>query len=336
MLNIHLYFEDNNSFGCAKSGFQHFDSLAKTLLWLYSEEADGPRDQFYNLDGKIKLYQLMNVILLLTSHSMTELGEATVKEMINDMEKGHGNEWCDHHDDIREFTNQKGERGLSIKWATYELIMDVLWGACIYCQVMNKLEGTKWQRSMELMNKIMLEESGLKSTAFKNNWLVKHTDEMVGKMLSDIEERKKNETKKNETHPITCSAVQDTAELKKTIKLLEKKNKILENKVVSLESQLQKAKAEPTEEEQEVEMLNELESTPVLKLLWYLMQLDGGNVRGHGKKKPAQNIMSTISKIPFDTTKKFWAKEDDSILRQEELLMKMNHWLEAIGMKFRF
>lgn len=136
---------------------------------------------------------------------------------------------------------------------------------------------------------------------------------------------------------------QEKAEKDKLAKRVEelKSNEIvLKQQVSSLEKKLKseqsRIKPEPTEEEQEVEMLNELESTPVLKLLWYLMQLDGGNVRGHGKKKPAQNIMSTISKIPFDTTKKFWAKEDDSILRQEELLMKMNHWLEAIGMKFRF
>lgn len=90
------------------------------------------------------------------------------------------------------------------------------------------------------------------------------------------------------------------------------------------------------EEDEEVEMLTELKSVPVLKFLWYLMQLDGANVEGHGKKKPAQNIMSTISKIPFNTTKKFWEKEEEDITRQEDLLIKMNHWMKTIGMKFQF
>jgi len=79
-----------------------------------------------------------------------------------------------------------------------------------------------------------------------------------------------------------------------------------------------------------------LESTPILKLLWYLMKLDGANVEGHGKKKPAQNIMTTLSKIPYDTTKKFWAKEEDPITRQEELIVQINLWMKAIGMKFQF
>ena len=100
--------------------------------------------------------------------------------------------------------------------------------------------------------------------------------------------------------------------------------------------QVAKKKNDSDEEAEEVEMFTELESVPVLKLLWYLMQLDGANVRGHGKKKPAQNIMSTISKIPFDTTKKFWKKENEDITRQEDLLIKMNHWMKTIGMKFQF
>ncbi len=103
-----------------------------------------------------------------------------------------------------------------------------------------------------------------------------------------------------------------------------------------LETEKAKKKADSTEEEQEVEMLSELESTPILQLLWYLMKLDGANVDGHGKKKPAQDIMSTLAKIPYNTTKKFWKKEDDPLTRQEELIVKMNHWMKAIGMKFQF
>lgn len=102
------------------------------------------------------------------------------------------------------------------------------------------------------------------------------------------------------------------------------------------ETEKGKKNSELLEEEQEVEMLKELESAPILQLLWYLMKLDGANVEGHGKKKPAQNIMSTLTKIPFDTAKKFWKKEDDPFTRQEELIMKMNHWMKAIGMKFQF
>ena len=113
----------------------------------------------------------------------------------------------------------------------------------------------------------------------------------------------------------------------------------LELQVQELSEQLtekQRNSRELTDEEQEIEMLSELESLPILKLLWYLMQLDGANVQGHGKKVPAQHIMSTLSQIPYDTTKKFWKKEDDDVTRQEDLLIKMNHWMKAIGMEFQF
>lgn len=128
--------------------------------------------------------------------------------------------------------------------------------------------------------------------------------------------------------------------LLKKVEELESSEKALKQQVLSLEKELEtekaKKKAELDEKEQEVEMLTELESTPILKLLWYLMKLDGANVEGHGKKKPAQNIMATLSKIPFDTTKKFWAKEEDPITRQEELIVQINLWMKAIGMKFQF
>jgi hypothetical protein len=128
--------------------------------------------------------------------------------------------------------------------------------------------------------------------------------------------------------------------LLKKIEDLESSEKTLKQQVSSLEKELEaeraKKKSDSNEKEQEVEMLTELESTPILQLLWYLMKLDGANVEGHGKKKPAQNIMSTLSNIPFDTTKKFWKKEDDPITRQEGLIVKMNHWMKAIGMKFQF
>jgi hypothetical protein len=128
--------------------------------------------------------------------------------------------------------------------------------------------------------------------------------------------------------------------LLKKIEDLESSEKTLKQQVLSLTKELEtekgKKNSEPLEEEQEVEMLTELESTPILQLLWYLMKLDGASVEGHGKKKLAQNIMSTLSKIPFDTTKKFWKKEDDPLTRQEELIVNMNHWMKAIGMKFQF
>lgn len=128
--------------------------------------------------------------------------------------------------------------------------------------------------------------------------------------------------------------------LQKKIEKLEPENNALKLQVSSLEEELKTEKAkkknDSNEEDEEVQMLTELESLPILKFLWYLMQLDGANVEGHGKKKLAQNIMSTISKIPFDTTKKFWKKEEVDITRQEDLLIKMNHWMKTIGMDFQF
>jgi len=129
----------------------------------------------------------------------------------------------------------------------------------------------------------------------------------------------------------------DIYELKNLNNKLLAENAELKRLNASLDKKHKKQKpAEQNEEEQEIEMLTEIESTPVLKLLWYLMKLDGANVEGHGKKRFAQEIMSTLTKIPYDTTKKFWKKEDVPLTRQEELIMKMNHWMKAIGMKFQF
>ena len=222
MLNIRLYFENNNSWNNKEVDFPYICSFAKTLMWLYSDEADGPRDQYYNIDGEIKLYQLVNVILLLVSHASQELGEATIKEFIHDMEKGQGDRWKTHNNDISEFTNQKGERGMSIMWATYELVMSVLWGGYIYCSVLTRLgvEEKRWQSASDLFYKIMKDESGLKSSAFNNHWLIKHTDEMVATMLSDIERRKEKEgenERKNQVKENNDSFQQQLADAQKTI-----------------------------------------------------------------------------------------------------------------------
>ncbi len=219
MLNIRLYFDDNNSWNNKEANFPHLRSLAKTLMWLYSDEADGPREQYYNIDGVIKLYQLVNVILLLVSHARSELGEATVKEFIHDMKRGKGNGWKTHDNDISEFTNKKGERGMSIMWATYELVMSILWGCYIYCHVLTRLglEEQEWQHASNVFYKILQYESCLKASAFQNHWLVKHTDEMVNNMLSDIESRKEKKSKKAPSTSQSCSAVQEIKQLKVTI-----------------------------------------------------------------------------------------------------------------------
>lgn len=128
--------------------------------------------------------------------------------------------------------------------------------------------------------------------------------------------------------------------LLKKIEDLESSEKTLKQQVSSLKKELEaeraKKKSDSTEKEQDVEMLTELESTPILKLLWYLMKLDGAKSDGQGRKNAARNIMSTLSKIPFETTKRIWKKEDQPITRQRELVNEMNLWMGIIGMKFRF
>lgn len=126
---------------------------------------------------------------------------------------------------------------------------------------------------------------------------------------------------------------------KKKIANLENLIKSKDKTIKNLKKELAEEKAKPKEltgEEQEATMQLELESHPVLKLLWYLMKLDGAKSEGQGRKKAAQNIMSTLSKIPYNTTKKFWGHEDDVDKRQENLLIEMNHWMKTIGMKFQF
>ena len=253
MLNIKLYFTDNNSFKRTTEGFQYLDSFAKTLMWLYSDEADGPNDQYYCLKGVIKMYQLVNVITLLVSHARGELGEATISEFISDMKKGQGREWRDsQYNTITEFSDKKGDRGMSVKWATDEFIMSILWGGYIYCKAMTSLEDNKWKHSLKVMYKVLKDESMLSDAAFKKHWLIKHTDEMVNNMLLDIEERKKKEKDKKES----CPAILDNNQLKKTLKQmdliiteLKKENNELKSKITLLEEQHKEANVGPTEEE---------------------------------------------------------------------------------------
>lgn len=197
MLNIKLYFEDNHSFKGAIEGFPYLESFAKTLMWLYSDEADGPHDQYYCLRGVVKMYQLVNVIVLLVSHAKGELGEATVSEYISDMKNSEGKEWHGYqYNIITEYINKKGEKGLSVKWTTHEFILSILWGGYIYCKALTSLGEKKWSHAQDVMYKVLKDESRLEDSAFNKHWLIKHTDEMVNNMLHDIEERKKREVEK--------------------------------------------------------------------------------------------------------------------------------------------
>ena len=188
-----------------------------------------------------------------------------------------------------------------------------------------------------------------RSIRYVKKWVDEHpiTDgyDYIGKPSAD------NETYTSaDIERIRMQIIENESEERKKLQqecsMLQQENSELKTGKEKLELQVQELREQLTEkqiksqeltgEEQEIEMLSELESLPILKLLWYLMQLDGANVQGHGKKVPAQNIMSTLSQIPYDTTKKFWKKEEDDVTRQENLLLKMNHWMKAIGMEFQF
>lgn len=146
--------------------------------------------------------------------------------------------------------------------------------------------------------------------------------------------------KKHSTKKVGMARKSGQDGIDKRMDKLQKENEQLRQKVSALEEALESEMAkkiiEPNEEEEDAEMLAELDSTPILKLLWYLMQLDGANVEGHGKQKAAQSIMATLTKIPFNTTKHFWKHKNDPITKQEELIVKMNLWMKAVGMKFQF
>ncbi len=127
----------------------------------------------------------------------------------------------------------------------------------------------------------------------------------------------------------------DLTKLKARNTELMAENDKLKNTIASLQKELMERKPDVQPEDEEVQMLNELEGLPVLKILWHLMQLDGAKVEGHGKKKYAQNLLSTLSTIPYNTTKHLWEKENDPVTRQEEKITKMNLWMKAIGMKYQ-
>lgn len=195
MFNIELAYGNNQSISDGKNGFKYVKSLAKSLMWLFSDEADGPNEEYYNLEGTIKLYQLVSAAIFLVSYTRSELGETSIKEYVQDMKKDRGYVWNDNYNMIRELPVNDEKRGLSIMYASDELVMSILWSAYIYCIAMSRFNPEKWTPRKDLFYRIMKSESHLSDNAFANHWLIKNTDARVNAMLNDIEEvKKKNDT----------------------------------------------------------------------------------------------------------------------------------------------
>ena len=218
---------------------------------------------------------------------------------------------------------------------------------CAYAMIRSSKDNTHFAPFIEKMESLANEDTDLivikKSiTAIKDfvnknhpfddyDYIGEHTSNSESYTSADIE-RIRNQIVEHEKV--------EREKLLKEIEDLKSSEKTLKQQVSSLEKELEtekaKKKVELTEEEQEVGMITELEGVPVLKLLWYLMKKDGANVEGQGKKKAARNILSTLSKIPFESTKRVWKMENTPVTRQREFLNEMNLWMEIIGMTFRF
>ena len=332
MFKMRLYFEDNNSFRDGVKEFQYLDSLAKTLMWLYSNEADGPRDQYYCLKGVIKMYQLINVTTLLVSHAAGELGEASVLDFISDMKKGVGTEWRDsQHNVISEFTNKEGERELSVKWATYELIMSILWSGYIYCKATTSLGDDRWKNSLEVMYKVLRSESLLTDAAFNRNWLIKHTDEMVNCMLGDIEERKKNEGEEK----VPSSSVVGIDQLKETLKTMD----LI---ITELKKENEGLKKQIKELEEYKQMLDtpldgiEADSKVGLTLIMKLMKNDGADFEKSKNKTIAAKALKMMTGRSESACKQIFSVPlSPTYSGHKKKITELNSYLETLGMKTR-
>lgn len=330
MLRMKLYFKDNYSFGKTVEGFQYLDSLAKTLLWLYSDEAYGPREQDYCLKGAIKMYQLINVTLLLVSHASVELGEATIQDFISDMAKGEGSEWRNsQYNVITNFTDNEGERGLSVKWATHKLIMSILWAGYIYCKARTSLGDNRWKNSREVLYKVLKDESGLTDAAFNQNWLIKHTDEMVNRMIGDIEERKKKVGEKTES----SQSVEEKDQLKKTLK---------EKDLIIME--LKKENEGLKEQVKEFEEIKQLWDTPLdgieagskvgLTEILKLMENDGANFeKSNNKTIAAKALMMMTGRSESACKQIFSSPLSTTYSGHKKKISELNGYLKALGMK---
>lgn len=262
-----LYFKNNYSFEDNKTvDLLFLPSFAKTLMWLYSNEANGPREQDYNLNGKIKLYQLVNIIAILLSFTNVELGEASIKEAINDMKKGKGHEWRNgNYNDVYDFTTDEGETGMAIKWATEGLVMSIIWGGYIYCQVLIQLGHNNWMNASDIFYRILKSESCLNDTAFGRNWLIKHTGKMIETMLSDIKKRQELKKEDNAKH---CSAPPFHETLKKQEAYIKK----LEEEIAILKQQ-PNSKSEP--EKDRLEFLEDWQKLSTKELAIFFAQALG-------------------------------------------------------------
>ena len=330
MFNMRLYFENNNSIRDDLNGFQYLDSLAKTLMWLYSNEADGPREQDYCLKGVIKMYQLINITILLVSHAAGELGEASVLDFISDMKKGEGVEWhVSRYNVISEFKNKNAVKGLSVKWASYELIMSILWSGYIYCKVTTSLGDDRWKNSLEVMFKVLRSESGLSDAAFNRNWLIKHTDEMVNYMLGDIEERKKNEGREKESNPSGVEIDQHKKSLKEMESIiieLKKENEGLKEQVKELEEfkQLLETPLDGIGADSKVGL------TEILKL----MENDGANFNKHNNKSIAAKALKMMTGRSESACKQIFSSPlSTTYPGHKEKISELNGYLQTLGMK---
>ena len=276
------------------------------------------------------MYQLINVTALLVSHAAGELGEATISDFISDMVKGEGSEWRNsQYNVIRDYTDKEGERGLSVKWATVELIMIILWAGYIYCKARTSLGDNRWKNSREVLYKVLKDESGLTDAAFNRNWLIKHTDEMVNRMLADIEERKKNEGKKKES----SSSVEGIDNLKKTLKEmdliimeLKKENEGLKEKIKELEEykQLLDTPLDAIEADSKVGL------TEILKL----MEKDGANFEKSKNKTIAAKALKMMTGRSESACKQIFSSPLSRTYQpHQKKIAELNNYLKTLGME---
>lgn len=176
-----------------------------------------------------------------------ELGDITVKEIINEIKKGDGRERRDgQHDVVVDFTAKDGEKAFYVKWAGYELVLAILWGCYIYCMVRHRLavnlkksvSKKHWEQMSDTFLSLICNESGLEKTDSQKNWLMMHTDKMVDSMLYNITKRNKKQpsesiskqaeaVKTGQDELLVCvkQLVEENAKLKEQIEMFRNKEK---------------------------------------------------------------------------------------------------------------
>jgi hypothetical protein len=312
-------FTDNRKYG--ESKLLYMDSLAYIVQeYLYVNGKAVFGDCNFYMGDTIMLYDFMTLTYYFIQASRTEFGKTEIKEYIS----GLFNIRHARSHDIVEYKDNH----LLVSWASYELIMSILWAAWIYAKVRcpDNKEKT-WESARKQLYSLMteyFENRYNRLKYFEEKTPVAIANDAVMAMVKHIVEKKQDTTpsQSKETKP----AKEEFSKLQAELDALKKENEALKTEIKSLKEQ-----QEDEASSEEIEWHDKVRLDALLRL----MQENGADLEKYGNKKKAAEVMQVISGLPLTTCKNYCTNRDLSLTHHEEEILKLNSILQALDMKIR-